>query len=295
MKYLLLSLSLWGVSTATANAECNGKVYGNQQILQDFTMLDKVLVKNDVDAIKSVGSKIEANVQCLETLQDVQIFGKLYRAIGAYYFSSNNMDEARKWFLTAQETNPSFSYGVTNIDPAMVQFFNSLREEAVVEPVVLEDKRLNLPEGTKFYIDGRSIDRPELTKGRPHIGFLVSTATQQIQARYRFEDEFPPSLLIEGAEEEVVDVGIIDVERIRPPSKTPLMIVGGLSTLTALGIYGFTFKTNQDFEAATTEDEMRSIQGFNNGLVITAGVVGVLGFGLGYTGVLIDEKGGIRF
>jgi len=55
------------------------------------------------------------------------------------------------------------------------------------------------------------------------------------------------------------------------------------------------FKTNQDFEAATNPDDMRSIQSLNNNLIISAGVVGFVGFGLGYTGVLIDSNGGIRF
>ncbi len=295
MRQLLFSISLWGLTATFAHAECADGEYSNQQILQDFNTLDRVLLANDLDATKKIGSTIEENVICMETMNPVQIFGKLYRAIGAYYFASNNKYDARRWFLTAQETDPGFSYGMTNISPEMVQLFSSLREEAIAEPEILEGQTLNLPEGTKLYVDGRPMERPEITKGRPHIAFLVSTATEQIQARYLYEDEFPAALLKEGSSEEVLEMGIIDVERIRPPSKTPLMVIGGLSTLTAIGLYGYTFKTNQDFENATTEEDMRNIQSVNNGLVITAGVVGIVGFGLGYTGVLIDDKGGIRF
>ena len=231
----------------------------------------------NVEDIKKIGSTIEKNVICMQILNPIQIYGKLYRAIGAYYFVSNNQEKAKRWFLVAQETDPGFNYGMTNISPEMVSFFNALREEAIAEPEVLEDKTLNLPEGTKLYVDGRLMERPEITKGRPHIAFLVSTATEQIQARYIYEDEFPESLLKDRSNEEVVEMGIINVQRIRPPSKTPLMVVGGLSALTAVGIYGYTFKTNQDFENALTEEDMRSIQSLNNGLVITAGVVGIVG------------------
>ena len=161
----------------------------------------------------------------------------------------------------------------------------------------IEGKELRIPEGTKLYVNGILSTDAAIGIQQYNHAYLVSEIANRkvIQARYYFSDDFPQELLKEASEEKVYDGSVMDVDRLRPPEKTPLMIVGGVSALIAAGLYGYTFKTNQDFEAAVTPEDLRSIQSFNNNLVISAGVVGFLGFGLGYTGVLIDSKGGIRF
>ena len=61
MKYILFSISIWALSSANAQAQCDGNLYSKQQIAQDFTTLDKVLASNDTDGIKAIGASIEIN------------------------------------------------------------------------------------------------------------------------------------------------------------------------------------------------------------------------------------------
>ena len=89
-----------------------------------------------------------------------------------------------------------------------------------------------------------------------------------------------------GGDEELFAVR--KVQRVRPPAKTPLLISGGTVLAGAMGIYAYTFKTNEDFAAAKTTQDMISIQRKNNGLVIASGFTLAAGIGIGYTGVMLD-------
>ena len=158
-----------------------------------------------------------------------------------------------------------------------------------------------LPENTELYLDGKKIKGPTATGERPHLLFLVQKDNKKIQARYLINGNiFPESLLQKGevtAEQPSVDdiFAVRKVERIRPPSKTPLLVSGGASLLIAAGLYGYTFKTNRDFKSATSTDQMSQIQSINNSVVISSGVVAFLGLGLGYTGYMIDANPSVKW
>jgi hypothetical protein len=86
---------------------------------------------------------------------------------------------------------------------------------------------------------------------------------------------------------------VVMVERIRPPMKTPLLVMGGAGLLGAGGTYAASYLVRQRFEESTTTDEANQLRATTNALVLASGGVAVVGLGLGYWGVLLDGGYGI--
>ncbi|MFH1465549.1 MAG: hypothetical protein ABIO70_14275 [Pseudomonadota bacterium] len=89
------------------------------------------------------------------------------------------------------------------------------------------------------------------------------------------------------------DIHVVD--RVRPPMKTPLLLLGGAGLLGAGGAYAASYLMHQKFEAATTTDDANQLQATTNALVIASGGIAVLGVGLGYWGVLLDGGVGLGY
>ena len=299
MKYKqLVSFVVFGLClTNTAYAECEDP-YAVSEVMADLKKAKQALKDADNSVLVSVGKNIEGKLLCLDAalLGNGQVFEKLYRYVGYGYYYKDNRDESKKWFSSAQEALPSFRYSTDALESEELR---ALYEDVRInrnEKTVIEGQSLQVPAGTKLYLNGNLISNAEFSKGQYNFAYLLSEVGDnvQVQARFPFQDTFPEALLKEGMDD-IYDASLKKVDRIRPPEKTPLMILGGVSTLAAIGLYSYTYKTNQDFDSATTPDDLRNIQSFNNNLIITSGVVGFIGFGLGYTGVLIDSQGGILF
>ncbi len=85
---------------------------------------------------------------------------------------------------------------------------------------------------------------------------------------------------------------VVVVERIRPPMKTPLLIIGGVGVLGAGGTYAASYLMHQRFQEATTTEEANQLRTTTNALVIASGGAALAGLGLGYWGVLLDGGAG---
>ena len=282
----------------TAQAECE-ESYVVSSVMSDIKKAKSAIETSNNASLVTVGKNVESKILCLDAslLSNGQVFEKLYRIIGYGYYYDGDKANAKKWFSAAQEALPSFRFASdASEESTLRQYYEEVRTSRQ-EKQGVEGKLLQIPAGTKLYLNGNLVSSSEFSKGQYNHAYLLSEVGDniQVQARFSFEDNFPEELLKVDDGSDVYDASMKKVDRIRPPEKTPLMILGGVTTIAAAGLYGYTFKTNQDFEAATNPDDMRSIQSLNNNLIITAGVVGFVGFGLGYTGVLIDSNGGIRF
>jgi len=88
---------------------------------------------------------------------------------------------------------------------------------------------------------------------------------------------------------------VVAVERLRPPMKTPLLVIGGVGLAGAGGTYAASYVMQQRFQEATTTDEIESLRATTNALVLGAGGAALLGVGLGYWGVLLDGGVGLSF
>ena len=78
------------------------------------------------------------------------------------------------------------------------------------------------------------------------------------------------------------------IQRTRPKEKTPLLLVGGVGLAAAAGLYAYSYKVQQDFNEATTTQELERLQGANHAFVIASGASLLVGVGIGYWGVILD-------
>lgn len=78
------------------------------------------------------------------------------------------------------------------------------------------------------------------------------------------------------------------VQRTRPKEKTPLLLVSGVGIAAAAGLYAYSWKVQEDFNAATTTADLERLQASNHAFVIASGASLLVGVGVGYWGVILD-------
>ena len=300
MRFLIVSaltLALFFGKEAEA-VSCEGKTFAAKEAVVQLSTLNSYLIRQEYDKLKDTSAVLEANLPCMKTPAPPQLFATAYRYIGIGYYQEGNEEAAKKWFRTALELDPNHKWGVSEIKSAdpIYKLYEEARNDATVDLVLVDGKRLKAPEGTVVYVDGRVWKEPGLTPNRPHIVFIASRADRHIIDRFIIDGgELPPLLLIDGApdrkkeEQSAEDMfAVTKVKRVRPPAKTPLL-VSSLTTLAAAGgVYGYTFTTNQQFYDATTTTDKQAIRQKNNSLIVTSIAIGTLGLGVGYAGMIID-------
>ena len=258
--------------------------------------MSQAMQNGDDEVIEKIGSLMNRNVLCVEKPVPPNVYAALFRYIGVYYYVNGNEKDAGKWFRTALEIQPDFEWSMKELLPGdpLRAFFEQQRKISQIEPTSLGKFDFLLPEGKFLLLDGKPIKKPIATEERYHALLLIDKNSQRIEGRYLLNGNRFPEALIQkrrsGSGEDGDELfKVTKLKRVRPPSKTPLLVSGSSALLLAAGLYGSTFKTNADFRAAKTTSEMIQIKEMNNALVISSAVIGVVGLGLGYTGVLIDS------
>ena len=148
------------------------------------------------------------------------------------------------------------------------------------------------------------------THGRPHLLQVVATSDGTIRTAHLVDgNAFPEEYLTEAAVAAVVtpetepkkdpgahqpnyDLAVVQVKRVRPAAKTPLMVAGGVVALAGAGLYGATFATRDQFRNATTTADLERYQSLTNTLVLVSGATVAVGLGVEYAGIMLGAGGG---
>lgn len=296
----LLGAMLWS-HTAEASY-CEGQVFTPRDAAQKLTMLNTYLVRKDEKQIKRLAGELEANLPCMKTPAPPQVFAQAYRYIGLGHYYRGDNQTASRWFRTALELSPNHQWGVNEVDMSseLYSLYEQQRSLSAEEPQPIEGMALRSPEGTVFYLDGRPLKEAKATIDRPHILFIASATDRHIISRFLIDgNQFPQQFLAaqevtkknkknQQTEEDMFAVQTL--KRVRPKSKTPLMVSSLATFAVAGGVYGYTFSTNAQFYEARDLATKDSLRATNNALVITSAVLGVAGIGVGYAGVIVDAK-----
>ena len=296
----LISAMLWG-NTAEASY-CEGQIFTPRDAAQKLTMLNTYLVRKDEKQIKSLAGELEANLPCMKTPAPPQVFAQAYRYIGLGHYYRGDTATASRWFRTALELSPNHQWGVNEVDMSsdLYSLYEQQRALSAEEPKPIDGMALRSPEGTVFYLDGRPLKEAKATVDRPHILFIASATDRHIISRFMIDgNQFPQQFL---AAEEVTKkskknqhteedmFAVQTLKRVRPKSKTPLLVSSLATFAVAGGVYGYTFTTNAQFYEARDLATKDSLRATNNALVITSAVLGVAGIGVGYAGVIVDAQ-----
>jgi len=281
-----------------ARAQCD-QVYGSDAFGNDMTRLSAAMRKRDLATLSGAGGRLEAGLPCTGTVVPMPALASAYRLLGVRAAVEGREEDARRWFRSGLELDPSFEWGVNDLpmgDPIR-RLFDGERDPALSDPETVTGKEFRIADGEGVLLDGRQVEAPIATLERPHLVQVVSG--QAVSATYLIEgNDFPATLLIDAAEATASQEsggGAERVQRLRPPAKTPLLVLGGASLLASGGLYAASFATRSSFRTATTTDELVKHQAATNTLVIASGVALVLGMGSGYAGFMLNGGPGLFY
>ena len=298
-------LGILAFSHSAMAAQCP-ELYTAEKVQADLQAATAALKGNDSKTLKAVTSGIEKNIACMKTPAPPQVFGTLYRLIGVGYYKSKDEVNATRWLSLAVELDPGYQWSFEEVaqnDPFR-PFYANIRSNTSLKKVSIPEKAIDIESGTKLWIDGRKLTEAAATVDRPHVLLLANSSDRVVQERHVIEGNAIPQKYL-GELEVPKDGGSSDifavtkVQRERPKGKTPLLILGGATLAASAGMYGATFGTNAQFQdavkAAKPTAELESIRAKNNTLVVSSMLLGGIGAGLTFTGVMLDGSPGLSF
>ena len=306
--------------------------YPLQTVARDLGLMQSALRNLDEQGFRDAGTRLKLGMPCMEAPAPAAVYATAYRLLGALYHLEGDIVQSEAWFHTALELDPGFAWDVRDFDvghPIRLSF-ESIGSGLDTTPVAVEGKKIRQPKTGRLLMDGRPLMEPEATLGRPHMVQQIS-ADNKVLDSWVFEGNSFPEQVVKPSFDEpdtgpalvigeeptkdkprrkdkdnddsgevvtsTVSANVMDdvvmVERIRPPMKTPLMLVGGASLLGAGGTYAASYLMSQRFEEATTTDEANQLRATTNALVLASGGIAAVGLGLGYWGMLLDGGYGI--
>ncbi len=313
--FMVLMASLW---SGVATAACPDP-YTGAELATDLSVLGTSLRDQDAARFTSVSGRLEAGLPCVEQSVPRQALASAYRYIGVARYRAGDEPGARRWLRTSLELEPTYNFDVDEMDFAdpLRTVFESERTPGSASPQALQGQSLKTPEGTEWLLDGKPLSAPSATLDRPHLLLQVNKADNKAIGAWLIEgNSFPADALQAtvvvattptkekkpkgkvspepvGAPPADTDAyQVVKIERIRPPAKTPLIILGGAGVLASGAVYAMSFGARAEFDAATTTDALLAAQKKTNLLGVVSGSALVLGLGVGYVGVSLDTGPG---
>lgn len=286
-----------------ANAFCEGHTFAARDAAIQLATLNSYLMKKDFDRFKRSSAELEANLPCMRTPAPPLVFATAYRYIGIGHYLRGDQSTAERWFRSAFELDPNHEWGVDEVSSTepLYGVYESQRSAGAQAPIPVQGMQLQAPAGTVFYLDGRVWTKAEATPDRPHILFVAAASDQHIISRFLIDGNLYPQQFVVPAQDVAKSkkkkktddsvenmFAVTEVKRVRPPSKTPLLVSSAATLVIASGVYGYTFTTNKQFFESRSTTEKDSLRSKNNSLIVTSIVVGTLGLGVGYAGVIVD-------
>lgn len=319
----------WLVAASPAHAKCT-TVYTNALLSKDLSQLTLALRNLDEPTFKNAARTLESNLLCIRRPAAPRILAAAYRYIGIYRYLQGDEKNARRWFLTALEIDPTYEWDVSElpVNHPIRKVFDEQRHAAAAPPVALDGMHIKKLAGASIQLDGRPWDKAAATTGRPHLLTVVSSSDQSVRQAVLIEGNGFPEQYIEPipppAPEVAAETGrndeqgggatsasaagerpteltvddILKVERvyrIRPAAKTPLMVTGLVGMLVGGGLYAATYATHARFDQATTTAELEHYRTLNNALVAASGLTFGVSLGIGYAGVMMSSGPGVSF
>lgn len=318
MRALVVMLTAALLGSAPALADCP-KPYTGAEMTADLGAASTTLRDRDIPAFTAAGKRLEAGLVCADKAFPKLAYASAYRFIGVTHAYNGDEPGARRWFRSALELESTFDWDVDEMDFAdpLRATFEAERGGAESKPVAFPGAAFLSAEGTSWLLDGRPLATPAATVERPHVLQQVRDADQSVVQAFLVEGNAFPTAILTTPPTPVVTQNskgkkgkgsapvasaatpaddssytVTKIQRVRPPAKTPLIVLGGIGVAGGGALYALSYLKHQDFEAATTTEELLAAQKQTNLFVIAAGSVFALGLGTGYVGVTLDSGPG---
>jgi hypothetical protein len=162
--------------------------------------------------------------------------------------------------------------GTLGVDAPERALYAQQQMFAGLDPVGVPGKLLSRPPGTRVLLDGVELVDASATPDRYHLLQVVDNSGPVRSSQVILGNAFPPELLrVPGAEEADRIAGqmaaaagptplrpqtVEQIQRERPPFKTPVLALGGAGLAGAAALYGLSYGANQDFDSATKTSQL---------------------------------------
>ena len=306
MRRFLASLTA-GLFLANATWASCPTPYTPTQLGDDLSAMSLALRNLSRDDFRGPGEAMVSGLPCVDAPLAPVVLASIYRYGGLSHFFNGDTDNARRWFRTALELDPTYDWDVAEVpvDDPVRPVFEGERPQGDRAPEPFAGGRtLNVPEGYRVVVDGRTLRSPALTPDRPHLVQLIRVDGNVVETVWLIDGTaLPETLLAEpgpavaaaspasGASGLVVE----KIERSRPPMKTPALIGGSLLMAGGVGLYAMSFGAHSQWDAATTSKALSEKQALTNGLVIGAATALTVGAGVTWVGVALDGGGTVNW
>ncbi len=315
---LLGGTLLGGVLWSSVAAAACPDPYTGAELATDLSVLGTSLRDQDLARFSPAAARMEAGLPCVEQAVPRQALASAYRFIGVSHYKKGDEASARRWLRTSLELEATYNFDVDEVDFAdpLRTVFEAERTPSASAPAAVAGKSLKTPDGTEWLLDGRPLQAPSATTDRPHLLLQVNKADQKVLGAWLIDgNSFPTEALQEtvvaaaaptkekkpkakvapqpvAAPTDDTAYQVVKIERIRPPMKTPLIILGGAGVLGSGAVYALSFSARKEFDTATTTEALLAAQKKTNLLVIASGATLAVGLGVGYVGVSLDTGPG---
>lgn len=322
---LLAAVLLSAAPSAAYAGDC-ATPYTANMASEDLGSMTVALRNLDEAAFAQAGARMDGGLPCLTEPLPVTAMASAFRFLGAYHYLNGDKDTGSRWFRTALEVDPGFTWDVNDLPQGhpIREAFDGERAIAAQPALTVDGMVLDSPSGTVIYMDGRPLESAAATSGRPHLVQLLDDELTVVKEGWLINgNELPDSLLITQAEADARAAAALasdatdkkkkkskgdsqlttvasatdpyavqTVRRTRPRAKTPLLVTGAVGVVASGVIYGLSFPAHQRFTEATTTDELLEAQAATNTLVIASGATLAVGMGIGIVGIQLDSSGG---
>ena len=166
MRPVVLLAGLFAVLPASAQAACDTP-YTTDNLLNDLVNAEDAIRRYDAELAKGTAQSLEKGIGCMNELIPSMMIDRVYRAIGGGLVLGSDAANGMKWFRTAAQLNPTFEYGLEDLDAdhSLRFVYDQARREADAQPDTVD---MNLAEGS-WTLDGRTLTAPEARGNRFHL------------------------------------------------------------------------------------------------------------------------------
>jgi hypothetical protein len=156
------------LSSSAFAADCAAP-YTTDSLIGDLSKVEAAMREYDDASAATAGSTLRDGLGCLDEVLPALIAARAYRAVGAGLYAGGEVDQAKMWFATALELEPTWTYGLQDIPeghPLRNDFEDMKRNMEGNDPAPVEGQIF--VDGS-HYLDGRKISQPRARLERFHV------------------------------------------------------------------------------------------------------------------------------
>jgi hypothetical protein len=293
----LLSLLVLGGPAYGADCESG---YGLDTLADDLGVVESAVRSDESEAAAQAARRLLDGLPCLSEPLPRVVAGRAYRAVATGLLSTEEAEQASRWYRTAAVVDGSFLYSLEDLPeedhPAFEGWRLAVEAAKGADSVPIEGHVWS--SGT-FTLDGRRLNWPAAEPDMPHL--LQRSLDGETDTWLVDGTDFPSEALIadasvrnqanasDGPSPVTHTVPTVTVQQVGgnnwPAERVGLVAGGTVALLAGGGLYAMALDKRSQFDASTKRADTTRLAASTNTLTVAstatlAAGAGTLGFGV---------------